>query len=108
PAAAALALLAWFTFRDAREVDPPRTAGARTGGAGVAAAPGDRVRLPALRGMSDVRARAALPKLGFDVSAPKRHGVVIGTRPQPGSLARRGSTVRVLIAPAGKDRHGNG
>jgi hypothetical protein len=102
-AAVALALLAWFTFRDAREVDAPRT-----GGAGVAAATADRVRLPDVRGMSDVQARAALVKLGFDVTAPKRHGVVIGTRPQPGSLARRGSTVRLLIAPAGKDGHGNG
>jgi serine/threonine-protein kinase len=104
-AAVALALLAWFTFRDAREADPPPP---RTGGAGVAAPASDRVRLPDVRGMSDVQARAALAKLGFNVSAPKRHGVVIGTRPRPGSLARRGSTVRLLLAPAGKDGRGNG
>jgi PASTA domain len=60
-----------------------------------------------------VQAKAALAKLGFTVSAPKRHGVVVGMRPRPGSLARRGSTVRLLLAPAGKggkgkDRDGDG
>ena len=99
----ALALLAWFTVRDAREVDPPRT-----GGAGAATATANRVRLPDVRGRSDGQARAALAKLGFNVSAPKRHGVVIGTRPGPGSLARRGSTVRLLLAPVGKGERGGG
>jgi eukaryotic-like serine/threonine-protein kinase len=102
-AAAALVLLAWFTFRDALQVDPPRT-----GGAGAATAAGDLVRLPDVRGLSDEQARAALAKLGFKVTAPKRHGVVIGTRPRPGSLARRGSTVRLLLAPFGKGKDGGG
>jgi serine/threonine-protein kinase len=101
-AVVALALLAWFTLRDAREVDPPRT-----GGAGTAAVTGGRVRLPDVRGQSDVQARAALAKLGFNVTGPKRHGVVTGTRPRPGSLARRGSTVRLLLAPVGKGERGN-
>jgi hypothetical protein len=101
-AAVALVLLAWFTFRDAREVDSPP----RTSAAGVATATAAQVRLPDVRGLSDVQAKAALAKLGFTVSAPKRHGVVIGMRPRPGSLARRGSTVRLLLAPAGKDGKG--
>jgi hypothetical protein len=33
---------------------------------------------------------------------------VIGTRPRPGSLARRGSTVRLLLAPFGKGKDGGG
>jgi eukaryotic-like serine/threonine-protein kinase len=102
-AAVALVLLAWFTFRDALQVDPPRT-----GGAGAATAAGDPVRLPDVRGLSDEQARAALAKLGFKVTAPKRHGVVVGTRPRPGSLARRGSTVRLLLAPSGKGKDGDG
>jgi eukaryotic-like serine/threonine-protein kinase len=103
-AVVALVLLAWFTFRDAREVGPPRT-----GGAATATAAGSRVRLPDVRGLSDEQARAALAKLGFKVSAPKRHGVVIGTRPRPGSLARRGSTVQLLLAPFGKgEKRGGG
>jgi eukaryotic-like serine/threonine-protein kinase len=102
-AAAALVLLAWFTFRDALQVDAPRT-----GGAGAATAAGDLVRLPDVRRLSDEQARAALAKLGFKVTAPKRHGVVVGTRPRPGSLARRGSTVRLLLAPFGKGKDGGG
>jgi eukaryotic-like serine/threonine-protein kinase len=102
-AAVALALLAWFTLRDAREVDPPRT-----GGAGAATASGNRVRLPDVRGLPDQQARVALVRLGFNVSAPKRHGVVIGTRPRPASLARRGSTVRLLLAPLDKGSSGGG
>jgi eukaryotic-like serine/threonine-protein kinase len=102
-AVAALVLLAWFTFRDAPAVDPPRTSGA-----GAATAAGDQVRLPDVRGLSDEQAGAALAKLGFKVTAPKRHGVVIGTRPRPGSLARRGATVRLLLAPFGKGEERGG
>jgi serine/threonine-protein kinase len=92
-AVAALALLAWLTARDANQADPPRPQGRA-----AATTPPPRVRLPDLRGLSDQAARATLRRLGLRAAASSRHGIVTGTRPRPGSLLRRGSTVRLLLA----------
>jgi serine/threonine-protein kinase len=97
----ALALLAWLTVRDANQMAPPQQ------GRAAVAAPPARVRLPDLRGLSDRAARAALQRLGLRAAPNGRHGVVTGTRPRPGSLLRRGSTVRLLLAGGGR-REGNG
>ena len=102
-AVAALALLAWLSVRDANQTAPSRQGGAGQPGA-AAAPPPARVRVPNLRGLSDQAARAALLRLGLRVAAPERHGTVIGTRPRPGSLVRRGSTVRLLLA-GGNGKH---
>ena len=90
-AVAGLAILAWLTVRDADQAAAPAQQGAAvTTPAGV--------RLPDLRGLSDRAARAALQRLGLRAAPTGRHGVVAGTRPRPGSLLRRGSTVRLLLA----------
>ncbi|HEX6678929.1 MAG TPA: protein kinase [Actinomycetes bacterium] len=102
-AVAALALLTWLTVRDANQAAPPRQ-GAAGRPAATATPPPARVRVPDLRGLSDQAARAALQRLGLRVAAPERHGTVIGTRPRPGSLVRRGSTVRLLLA-GGNGKH---
>jgi eukaryotic-like serine/threonine-protein kinase len=102
-AVAALALLAWLTVRDANQAAPPRQDGAGRPAA-TATPPPARVRVPDLRGLPDQAARAALVRLGLRVAAPERHGTVIGTRPRPGSLVRRGSTVRLLLA-GGNGKH---
>jgi eukaryotic-like serine/threonine-protein kinase len=103
-AVAALALLAWLTVRDANQAAPPR----QQGHAAVTTPPA-RVRLPDLRGLSDRAARAALQRLGLRAAPTGRHGVVTGTRPRPGSLLRRGSTVRLLLASrGGHDGDGKG
>ncbi len=103
-AVAALALLAWLSVRDANQSAPPRQGGGAARPAATATAPPARVRVPDLRGLSDQAARAALQRLGLRVAAPERHGTVIGTRPRPGSLVRRGSTVRLLLA-GGNGKH---
>jgi hypothetical protein len=101
-AVAALALLAWLSVHEANQTAaPPRQGGA---GRPAATAPPAWVRVPDLRGLPDQAARAALQRLGLRVAAPERHGTVIGTRPRPGSLLRRGSTVRLLLA-GGNGRH---
>jgi len=101
-AVVALVLVAWLSVRDANQVVPARQGGGVTG-----PAPAARVRVPDLRGLSDQAARAALQRLGLRAVAPKRHGTVIGTRPRPGSLVRRGSAVRLLLA-AGVSEGGSG
>jgi serine/threonine-protein kinase len=106
-AVAALVLLAWLSIREASRTAPARPGGAAQPRAAVTAPPA-QVRVPDLRGLSDQAARAALQRLGLRAAAPKRHGTVTGTRPRPGSLVRRGSTVRLLLASGDNDKHKGG
>jgi serine/threonine-protein kinase len=105
-AGAALVLLAWVSLRGGREAGTP------AGRVGTPARPAAAtVRVPDLRRRDAGQAAAALRRLGFEVRASRRKGTVVGMRPRPGSLARRGATVTLVVARArgkGNDQNQNG
>jgi serine/threonine protein kinase len=104
-AVAGLALLAWVSLRGAQETGAPagRPGSPTRPATGVAG----KVRLPDVRGSDAEQAAAGLRGLGLEVQVSRRHGTVTGTRPRPGSLVPRGSTVSLIVAKDKRDGRGN-
>jgi eukaryotic-like serine/threonine-protein kinase len=103
-ASAALVLLAWVSLRGTPETGAPaRQPGSPTRPATGAAG---KVRLPDVRGSDAEQAAAGLRGLGLEVQVSRRHGTVTGTRPRPGSLVPRGSTVSLIVAKGKRDGRG--
>ena len=96
-AAAALLVPAWLWYQGShqeRAGQPAARTPPASPPAGVAA---ERVAVPDVVGLPAGAARAALRARGFRVAANRARGRVRAMQPGPGTLLRRGATVRLVV-----------